>query len=51
MELKADRKGGVTLNAGGSHIKMKVSKGTPMKKVSSTKSPSFLYPSTAKSKS
>ncbi len=52
MEMKANRKGGTTCNAGGTHIKFEVSKGTPMKsKVTKSSSPSFLYPSTAKKKS
>jgi hypothetical protein len=52
MEMKADRKGGTTCVAGGTHIKFTATKGTPMKtKVMKTSSPSFLYPSTAKKKS
>ena len=52
MEMKANRKGGTTCNAGGTHVKFEVSKGKPKPtKVLKTSSPSFLYPSTAKKKS
>ncbi len=49
--MKPDRKGGVTMTAGGTHIKFPVQNPSPPKtKVMSTKKPSFIYPSTAKVK-